>query len=192
MSGCCDMPISSSTWRGRTPSRQSTATSRIWESRTAGATEIGATCGPMRASRAESRPRKRPWRRAPSSQELVAGGEGWAGGGPRGDQGVRPIRLGEEYANEGRIVWGGVGMIIREASESVPRHMVHAGRPHPVARDEVLGLHSLPRLPGPFVNYNELTNDFAAHPGRSHSDSAEQHGFEQSAFSELPGKIVSR
>src|SRR5262249_19504214 len=83
-------------------------------------------------------------------------------------------------------------MIIREASESVPRHMVHAGRPHPVARDEVLGLHSLPRLPGPFVNYNELTNDFAAHPGRSHSDSAEQHGFEQSAFSELPGKIVSR
>src|SRR6516165_11695002 len=48
----------------------------IWESPIAGVTETGATCGRMRASRAESRPRKRPWRRAPFSSGTRGGRPG--------------------------------------------------------------------------------------------------------------------
>ena len=51
------------TWRGLTHSRRCTAIWMIWASPTAGATETGAICGQTRASRAESRLRKRRYRR---------------------------------------------------------------------------------------------------------------------------------
>ena len=139
---------------------------------------------------------------------------------------------------------GGLGMIIREASESVPRHMVHAGRPilwhvmkyhvHFAHEDFILCLgyraHSSTTTSScPTIllekedvfpaNYSNNLTDFhlplnAARTMRilrtgdkgyigavmvpllileGHTVTGlNSDWFEQSAFSELPGKIVSR